>query len=146
MNCYHPGVAGVLFDTKIIVVLREDLPAWQQLNMTAFLCSGVAASAPEAIGRPYADADGTEYLALFRQPVLVFAADSAGLARTLDRALSRGTTPAVFTEGMFDTGHDDANRAVVAAASRDSLPLTGLALRAERRIADKITRGLKLHD
>lgn len=135
----------VRFDTKLIVVLRDDLPVWQQLNMTAFLCTGIAAASPEIIGQPYADADGTAYLAMCRQPVLVFGTDAAGMARTLERALSRDVTPAVFTEGMFATGHDDANRAVVAASPRAELALTGLALRTDRRVADKITRGLHLH-
>ena len=135
----------VRFDTKIVVVLRADLPTWQKLNMTAFLASGVAAAAPEAIGEPYADADGTDYLPLFGQPTLVFAADPVELARTLSRAVSRGVRPAVFTETMFRTGHDAANRAVVAARPGAELDLAGLAFRADRRDADKITKGLHLH-
>lgn len=47
------------FDTKIAVLLRDDLAPWQQLNVTAFLVSGLAATVPELIGEPYADADGT---------------------------------------------------------------------------------------
>jgi hypothetical protein len=137
--------APVRFDTKIAVVLRTDLATWQKLNMTAFLCSGVAAAAPESIGAPYADDDGTGFLALFGQPVLVFQASADELTRTLDRALSRGVTPAVFTVQMFSTGHDAANRAAVAAVRRAGLDLTGLAFRTERRDADKITKGLRLH-
>ena len=38
------------FDTKIAVILRSDLPVWQQLNMTAFLVSGIAASVEEVVG------------------------------------------------------------------------------------------------
>jgi hypothetical protein len=87
----------VRFETKIVVVLRADLPVWQKLNMTAFLASGVAASAPESIGLPYGDSDGTGYLSMFGQPVLVFEATAAELTRTLDRARSRGVTSAVFT-------------------------------------------------
>lgn len=30
------------FDTKIKVILRNDLEAWQELNITAFLVSGIA--------------------------------------------------------------------------------------------------------
>ncbi|SFQ39113.1 Protein of unknown function [Amycolatopsis rubida] len=30
------------FDTKIAVLLRDDLASWQRLNVTAFLVSGVA--------------------------------------------------------------------------------------------------------
>lgn len=142
---YLGAMSDVQFDTKIAVVLRGDLPTWQQLNMTAFLCSGIAAEAPESIGEPYTDGDGTKYLAMFGQPVLVFEANAAELARTLDRALSRGAVPAVFTEQLFATGHDAANRAVVAEAARADLTLTGLAFRADRRDTDKITKGLRLH-
>jgi len=62
----------IRFDTKIAVLLRDDLEAWQRLNVTAFLVSGIGPRSPEVIGEPYADADGTEYLPMFRQPVLVF--------------------------------------------------------------------------
>jgi hypothetical protein len=51
----------------------------------------------------------------------------------------------VFTEQLFATGHDDANRAAVAAVPRAALDLTGLAFRTDRRDADKITKGLHLH-
>ena len=135
----------VRFDTKIVIVLRSDLPGWQKLNMTAFLSSGVAAAAPQSIGAAYADADGTTYLAMFGQPVMVFGADADELRRTMERALSRDVIPAVFTEDLFSTGHDEANRAAVAAVPRTALALTGLAFRSERRTADKITKGLQLH-
>jgi hypothetical protein len=131
--------------TKIAVVIRDDLTMWQKLNMTAFLASGVAASAPEAIGRDYADADGTRYTPMFGQPVMVFAADAARLVRTLDRALSRGVVPTVFTTELFSTGDDEANRAAVAAARRDDLDLAGISIRADRKTVDKITAGLRLH-
>lgn len=136
---------GVLFDTKIAVIVRADLPTWQKLNMTAFLASGVAANAPESIGDRYQDADGTAYLSMFGQPTLVFEADRDELARALARALDRGVVPAVFTAELFATGNDIANRAAVAAVSRDDLDLAGLAFRAPRRVADKITKGLSLH-
>src|SRR5262245_35607052 len=59
------------FDTKIAVLLRDDLATWQRLNMTAFLVSGVAGTTPELLGEEYLDADDTRYLPMFRQPVLV---------------------------------------------------------------------------
>ena len=132
-------------DTKIAVAVREDLPVWQKLNMTAFLASGVAAAAPDAIGQDYSDADGTRYSPMFGQPVMVFAADAARLTRTLDRALSRGVVPTVFTTELFGTGHDEANRAAVAASAREHLDLAGIAIRADRKTVDKITAGLRLH-
>jgi hypothetical protein len=131
--------------TKIAVVIRDDLPAWQKLNMTAFLASGVAASAPDAIGEDYSDADGTRYTPMFGQPVMVFEADAVRLARTLDRALSRGVVPTVFTTDLFLTGDDTANRAAVAAVPREKLDLAGIAIRADRKTVDKITAGLRLH-
>ena len=41
---------GPRFDTKVVVVLQEDLAAWQELNVTAFLMSGIATSAPDLVG------------------------------------------------------------------------------------------------
>ena len=131
--------------TKIAVVIRDDLPVWQKLNMTAFLASGVAAAAPDAIGADYADADGTRYTPMFGQPVMVFAADAARMGRTLDRALSRGVVPTVFTTDLFATGNDAENRAAVAAVPREHLDVAGIALRADRKTVDKITAGLRLH-
>src|SRR5882672_3247184 len=63
----------VRFNTKIAVVLREDLAVWQKLNMTAFLVSGVAGTDADTIGESYEDASGHRYLPMFRQPVLIFA-------------------------------------------------------------------------
>ena len=68
-----PSETGpVRFDTKIAVLLRDDLLTWQRLNVTAFLVSGLGSALPEVIGAHYADADGVGYLPMFRQPVLVF--------------------------------------------------------------------------
>jgi hypothetical protein len=131
--------------TKIAVVLREDLPTWQKLNVTAFLASGVAAAAPDAIGRAYADADDTRYGAMFGQPVMVYAADRARLTRTLSRARSRGVLATIFTADLFGTGNDDDNRAAVAAVRGDDLDLVGMAIRSDRKIVDKIVDGLSLH-
>ena len=69
------------FDTKIAIVVRADLAAWQKLNVTAFLASAVAAGRPEVIGANYADAAGSTYLPMFRQPVLVYGATAAELDR-----------------------------------------------------------------
>ena len=134
-----------LIATKIAIVIRDDLPVWQQLNMTAFLASGVATSAPDSIGEDYSDADGTRYTPMFGQPVMVFEADALRLARTLDRALSRGLIPTVFTADLFVTGNDTDNRAAVAAVPREKLDLAGIAVRADRKTVDKVTDGLRLH-
>jgi hypothetical protein len=134
------------FDTKIAVVIRTDLEAWQKLNVAAFLTSGIAAAFPECIGEPYEDGSGTKYLSLIGQPILIYGADGAALSRALERALARSVTPAVYTEYMFATTHDAANRAAVKGVIRTELNLVGLAMRAERRVIDKIIDGLKFHN
>jgi hypothetical protein len=71
------------FDTKIAIVIRNDLQAWQKLNVTAFLAGGIAAAFPACIGEPYEDGSGTPYHALIGQPILIYGADAAALARAL---------------------------------------------------------------
>jgi hypothetical protein len=133
------------FDTKIAVVVRTDLEPWQKLNVTAFLSGGIAAAFPECIGAPYEDGSATKYLSLIGQPILIYGADRAGLTRALERTLARNVTPAVYTEDMFRTTHDEANRAAVKAVARADLKLVGIAVRAERKVIDKIVDGLKFH-
>jgi hypothetical protein len=133
------------FDTKIAVVIRADLEVWQKLNVASFLAGGLAASFPECVGQPYEDGSGTKYLALIGQPILVYGADRPALLRALERALARNVMPAVYTEDMFKTSHDAANRAVVKSVTRADLDLVGLAMRAERKVIDKIVNGLKFH-
>jgi hypothetical protein len=108
------------FDTKIAVVVRTDLEPWQKLNVTAFLAGGIAATFPECIGSPYEDGSGTKYLSLIGQPILIYGADRAALTRALERALARNVTPALYTEDMFRTTHDAANREVVKAVAPTS--------------------------
>lgn len=133
------------FDTKIAVVIRTDLQAWQKLNVASFLTSGIAAAFPECIGEAYEDASGTTYHALIGQPILIYGADGPALSRALDRALARNVKPAVYTEDMFSTTHDAANREAVRAVARADLNLVGIATRAERKTIDKIVDGLKFH-
>jgi hypothetical protein len=126
-------------------VIRTDLEAWQKLNVASFLTSGIAAAFPECIGESYADGSGTPYLSLIGQPILIYGADRPQLSRALERALARNVKPAVYTEDMFATTHDAANRAAVRAVIRADLNLVGLAMRAERKVIDKILDGLKFH-
>ncbi|MBD2830832.1 DUF2000 domain-containing protein [Streptomyces sp. FT05W] len=137
--------APVRFDTKIAVLLRDDLETWQRLNVTAFLVSGLGTEVPELIGEPYADADDTPYLPMFRQPVLVFTGSKELLSTAHGRAVGRGATLAVFTSDLFATGHDKANRAAVRAVRRDSMDLVGLAVHGPRNGVDKILKGASMH-
>ena len=134
-----------MFETKITVVVRDDLAVWQKLNVTAFLASGIAAARPEVIGQPYVDALGRPHAALIGQPILVFAAGLDGLRRAYARAREAGLDIAPYIEAMFATGHDAANRAVFAAGEADSQVWAGLALHGPRKAVDKAVKGLKLH-
>ena len=133
------------FDTKLAVILRDDLAVWQKTNVTAFLVSGIAATVPDVVGEPYRDASGNEYLPMFVQPVLVYEADSDALRRAYERAMSRDVELAVYTKELFATGHDEANRAEVAAVAEDALDLVGIAFRAERKVVDKVVDRLRFH-
>ncbi len=132
------------FETKIAVIVRDDLATWQRLNVTAFLAGGIAAD-PDLLGEPYADADGTAYLPLFRQPVLVLEGGEEVVAAVRERAVRRGVPTAVFTADMFATGHDAANRAVVADVRGADLDLVGVAVHGPRNAVDKIMKGAALH-
>jgi hypothetical protein len=133
------------FDTKIAVLLREDLEPWQRLNVTAFLVSGLGTHLPEVMGEPYQDADGTPYLPMFRQPVLVFEGSKDVLTTAHTRALSRVLPSAVFTADLFATGNDTDNRAAVRAVPTAGLDLVGLAVYGPRNAVDKTLKGARMH-
>ncbi len=133
------------FDTKIAVLLRDDLQPWQRLNVCAFLVSGIAAADPELIGEPYVDADDTRYLPMFRQPVLVFQGGKETLTAAHSRALRRGIACSVFTSDLFSTGNDVDNRAAVRAVPAGQLDLVGIALHSARNAVDKVVKGARMH-
>jgi hypothetical protein len=70
-----------MFDTEAASLVLDDFPVWQKLNVTAFLATGVVAAAPEAMGAPYEDAAGRQFVSLLGQPMLVFAANPDDLRR-----------------------------------------------------------------
>ncbi|QIG42859.1 DUF2000 domain-containing protein [Nocardioides anomalus] len=141
-----PDDAGaVRFDTKIAVLVRDDLESWQRLNVTAFLVSGIAGAHPQLMGEAYEDADGTTYLPLLGQPVVVLEADAQTLRAAHQRALGRELAMSVYTREMFSTGHDEANRAAVRAVRRDELDLVGLAVFGPKNGVDKTVKGAHLH-
>ncbi|MFY0403087.1 DUF2000 family protein [Pantoea sp. WEP] len=134
-----------MFDTKIALIVRDDLATWQRLNVVAFLATGIAAAAPEMMGEPYVDALGRQYGNMAGQPMLVFAADLAGLQRAHCQGVERELTLIPYVEAMFSTGHDAANRAVFLAEDADNLNLVGIALRGPKKAVDKAIKGLALH-
>jgi hypothetical protein len=90
--------AFMQFDTKIVVVIRTDLQAWQKLNVAAFLASGIAAAFPECIGEAYEDASATRYLSLIGQPILIYGAPDR---TAMSRALERGVVAQRDSRGLY---------------------------------------------
>ena len=101
------------FDTKIAVVVRTDLEAWQKLNVASFLCGGIAASFPECVGAAYEDASGTKYLSLIGQPILIYGADRPALT----------STPDVYARAAADAVED-----AIWSAKRDTVTGYGIAV------------------
>jgi hypothetical protein len=135
----------MVFETKVAVLVLEGLPVWQKLNVAAFLATGVAGAAPEAMGQPYVDAAGREHARLLGQPMLVFAAAPDALLRAFRAGIERGLARAVYVRAMFSTGHDAANRAAFLAEPADAPDLVGLALRGPKKDVDRATKGCSLH-
>jgi hypothetical protein len=52
-------LVAVHFDTKIAIILDEQLAVWQKAHVTAFLISGIAATDPALVGEPASTAPAT---------------------------------------------------------------------------------------
>jgi Uncharacterized protein conserved in bacteria len=134
-----------MFDTKIALIVRDDLALWQRLNVVAFLSSGIASAAPEVMGEPYVDALGRQYDNMLGQPMLIFQADLAGLQKAHRKGIGEEIAIIPYVHAMFATGHDLANRQVFLAEDANHLDLVGLGLRGPKKIIDKAIKGLALH-
>ena len=132
------------FDTKIKVILLDGLDPWQELNVTAFLMSGIAQSG-EITGEPYEDADGVRYLPMSQQPIVILTADSEKLKEVMQKATALGMEVAIYTKELFTTFNDEDNRAAVKRFKTDELDLAGIAIRGLRNQLDRITKGLEMH-
>lgn len=134
-----------MFDTKIAILVRDDLATWQKLNVTAFLMSGITGANSGLIGEDYVDCEGNTYLAMSRQPVIVLSGSANVLRNARKRAIERDVKTVAYIEQMFSTGHDDENRKVFSEHTSAAENTVGIALLADKRLVDKITKGAKLH-
>ncbi len=134
-----------MFDTKIAIVVRDDLATWQKLNVTAFLTSGIVGAHENLLGDDYEDAAGNIYNPLAIQPMIVLSTDAQRMQTIYNRAMDRGARLSLYIDDMFETGHDAANRAAVKNRLPEDMHIAGLALQEERKLVDKITKGAKLH-
>jgi hypothetical protein len=134
-----------VFDTKIVIILRDDLMPWQEVNVAAFLMTGIVAQHPRLIGEPYRDRAGHVYNPMSIQPIVVLAGDQAVLANAQRRCLEQEIAASAYVEEMFATDHDAANRAVFADFAPEDAKLVGIGFRAPKKLADKIGKGARKH-
>lgn len=132
------------FDTKIAVIIKDDLAVWQKLNVTAFTVSGIA-SDPDVIGANYEDASGNTYLPMIKQPIMIFSTDKEQLKDIYREAQRNEFSVSIFIEELFSTPNDEENRAVVKAKNSDQLNLVGMAIRGPKKAMDKVLKGYSLH-
>ncbi|MBF9223185.1 DUF2000 family protein [Hymenobacter ruricola] len=136
----------MLYDTKIALVLKADLPTWQKLNVAAFLASAVAIQFPETHGQPFVNGSGVTYLPFLKQPVLVYqAAEEKDLRRAHQRASERGLQVGIYTEPLFATKGEAENLAVIAQYTTETQLLVGLVVYGDAKQVSKALDGLKLH-
>lgn len=99
-----------MFDTKIALIVRDDLATWQRLNVVAFPGKRHRLSRPRSHGgtlcrfkwasvRKHA---GSAHARLRGKSERFKAAHRRGIEREL--------TLVPYVEAMFSTGHDEANR------------------------------------
>lgn len=132
------------FDTKIKIVLSDDLESWQELNITAFLISGIAGT-QNIIGQPYVDADGREYLPMCCQPIMIHSAPREQLKELLKKALAKDLAVTIFTEELFNTYNDEDNREMIAKFKTENLNLVGIGIRGKKNQLDRLLKGFELH-
>lgn len=132
------------FDTKIKIVLRDDLEAWQELNITAFLMSGIGGT-QNIIGQPYVDKDGVEYLPMSQQPIMIHTGSGEQMKELLKKALTKDCVMTIYTEELFHTYNDEDNRAMIAKFGTEELNLVGIGIRGKKNHVDRLTKGFELH-
>jgi len=134
-----------MFDTKIALIVRDELAIWQRLNVVAFLSSGITASAPDVLGKPYIDSNGVQYGIMLGQPMMVYEGNLETLQIAHQKAIEQELTIIPYVHAMFSTGNDEANRQVFLAEDANDLNLVGLGLRGPKKAVDKAIKRLSLH-
>ncbi len=132
------------FDTKLVVILRDDLQPWQELNVTAFLMTGIGAT-QSIVGDIYIDRSGVEYLPMSQQPILVFTATKDKMQEILKKSLTKDVKMTIYTQELFNTFNDEDNRNAVAQFNTEELNLVGMGIHGKKNHVTKLTKGLELH-
>ena len=132
------------FDTKIAIVLRDDLLSWQKLNVTAFLASTISSHFPETIGKDFIDSSNVGYLGMFRQPVMIFQSNAESLKKLYKKAREGGLSVGIYTKKLFET-QGDQNLEAIAMFKENEQDYVGLSFYGNKNQVDKVLDGQKLH-
>ncbi|MDK2866967.1 MAG: hypothetical protein PWP51_1332 [Clostridiales bacterium] len=132
------------YDTKVVMIIEENLAMWQKLNVTAFIATGIGGTQP-IIGEPYQDGDGIIYLPMCRQPIILYTASAGKMKEILLKSFTKEIQSVIYTEELFETKNDMANRAKVAEFKTEALNLVGVGLYGKKNQIDRIVKGLELH-
>ena len=136
-----------MHDTKIAIIVRDDLKSWQKLNVTAFLASAVTIAYPELHGRNLVTASGNDYLPFLKQPMLVYKAEGIDqMKRVFNRAKDRDLGIGIYSSPLFDTMTEEDNLKETASHTDDEQDLVGLIIYGENKKVNKAIDGLKFHD
>lgn len=135
-----------MYDSKIALVIRQDLETWQKLNVAAFLASSVAIQYPQTHGQAFVNASGSTYLPFMKHPILIYGADNeAQLKRAFKRARERELAIGIYTKPLFSTKNEEENLAEIARYADEDQDLVGLVMYGENRKVDKALDGLRFH-
>ena len=135
-----------MYDDKVAMVIIDDLPVWQKLNVAAFLASSVAIKIPETHGRAFITASGTEYLPFLKHPVLIYKADDAAqIKKAFARAKERALQIGIYTRQLFATKNEEENLEEIAACRDEDPDLVGIIIYGENKKVDKAVKDLKYH-
>ena len=135
-----------MYDTKIAIIIRQDLQTWQKLNVAAFLASSVAVQFPQTHGQAFVNASGSTYLPFMKHPILLYGADNeAQMKRAFGRAKDRELAIGIYTMPLFSTKNEEGNLLEIASYTDENQDLVGLIVYGENRKVDKTLSGLRFH-
>ncbi len=132
------------FDTKIAILIEKGLQSWQELNVAAFLASAIAHRFPETLGPEFIDRSRVHYLAIFRQPVVLFQGSQPKLKKAYHKARAADLAVGIYTRPIFQTQGEANVRAVAAVAEVDQ-DLVGLVLYGPAELVTQATKHVSLH-
>lgn len=135
-----------MYDKKISIIIKSDLPVWQKLNVAAFLASSVAIRFEETHGKVFVNASGSEYLPFIKHPILIYKADNdTQLRRAFNRAKERELQIGIYTTPLFGTKNEEGNLVEISKYTDDEQELAGIIIYGENKKVDKALDGLKFH-